>query len=95
MKGSNRARGTLSRRAALSSAVCGLVAVSLACQDAGPFGRDAEVAAVQFLSLSQNLEMGFTTQLAFEIRDADGDLIDPEDVATAASHARSVSPPLQ
>ena len=33
-----------------------------------------------FLSLNQNLEMGYTIQLQFEIRDADGELIDPNEV---------------
>ncbi len=80
MKSSNDPIRTPSRREALSFALCGLLAVSVACEEDGPFGRDDEVATVAFTSLDQNLEMGFTTHLEFEIRDADGDPIDPDDV---------------
>lgn len=79
MKSSTKAHGTSPGREALL-ALCGLLTVSVACDNDGPFGRDDEVATVVFLSLNQNLEMGFTTQLQFEIRDVDGDPIDPGDV---------------
>ena len=80
MRSSLKALATPSRREAFSLALCGLLTVSVACENEGPFGRDDEVAGVVFLSLNQNLEMGFTTQLQFEIQDADGDRIDPDDL---------------
>lgn len=64
----------------LAIALSAMIAVSTACGDDGPFGRDDDVATVEFTSAPQTVEIGSTAQLAFEIRDADGDLIDPDDV---------------
>lgn len=64
----------------LAIALSALIAVSAGCGDDGPFGRDNDVATVEFTSAPQTVEIGSTAQLAFEIRDADGDLIDPGDV---------------
>ena len=78
--------GTLSRRdgvrGAYSIALCCLFAVSVACEDDdGPTGIDDEVATVELTTTGPiNLEVGSTSQLSFEIRDVDGNLIDPDDV---------------
>jgi uncharacterized protein YjdB len=80
MKSFDRALGASSRRGVLSFALCGLLAALVACEDDGPFGRDDEVDTVEFTSPAPTVEIGSTAQLAFEIRDADGDLIDPNDV---------------
>jgi uncharacterized protein YjdB len=59
-----------------------LISASVACEDDdGPFGRDDDVATVEITTAAPTLEAGTAAvQLAFEIRDADGDLIDPDDV---------------
>ncbi|HET6638224.1 MAG TPA: Ig-like domain-containing protein [Gemmatimonadota bacterium] len=78
--------GALRRRASIGDAytiaLSGLLAVSAACEDDdGPTGIDDEVATVELTTPGPvEIEIGSTSQLAFEIRDADGNLIDPDDV---------------
>ena len=66
----------------LALTVCSVIGVSVACgDDDGPFGRDDEVAIVEFTTAPLTLELGSAAvQLTFEIRDDNGDLIDPDDV---------------
>jgi uncharacterized protein YjdB len=68
-------------RGAFPIALCGLLAVSAACEDDDdPMGPDDDVASVQFATDTQTIEVGSTHQLTFEIRDDAGNLIDPDDV---------------
>lgn len=66
----------------LALTLCSVMAVSAACgDDDGPFGRDDEVAIIEFTTAPLTLELGSAAvQLTFEIRDDNGDLIDPDDV---------------
>jgi uncharacterized protein YjdB len=73
-------------RGAFPIALCGLLAVSAACEDDDdPMGPDDNVATVEFTSGPQEIEIGSTGQLTFEIRDAGGALIDPDDVTVTFS----------
>jgi uncharacterized protein YjdB len=66
--------------------VCALVAISAACEDDDdPMGPGDNVATVEFTSGPQEIEIGSTGQLTFEIRDAGGALIDPDDVTVTFS----------
>jgi uncharacterized protein YjdB len=69
-------------RGAIPLAACSLLAVAAACEDDdGPTGLDDDVETVEFTTTGPiALEIGSTSQLAFEIRDAGGDPIDPDDV---------------
>jgi uncharacterized protein YjdB len=74
-------RGSFRIRALIALFMLGLVTATVACEDdGGPLGRDDDVATVEITTAPQTLEIGTTSQLAFEIRDADGNLIDPDDV---------------
>lgn len=74
-------RGRIAR-GAIPLAACSLLAAAAACEDDdGPTGLDDDVETVEFTTTGPvDLEIGSTSQLAFEIRDAGGDLIDPDDV---------------
>ncbi|HET7693541.1 MAG TPA: Ig-like domain-containing protein [Gemmatimonadota bacterium] len=74
-------RGRIAR-GAIPLAACSLLATAAACEDDdGPTGLDDDVETVEFTTTGPiDLEIGSTSQLAFEIRDAGGDLIDPDDV---------------
>jgi uncharacterized protein YjdB len=66
--------------------VCALLAISAACgDDDDPMGPGDDVATLEFTSGPQEIEVGSTGQLAFEIRDAAGALIDPDDVTVTFS----------
>jgi uncharacterized protein YjdB len=82
MKTSTRPdRGSSRIRALVASIMLVLMSVAVACEDdEGPLGLDDDVATVEITTAPQTLEIGTTSQLAFEIRDADGDIIDPADV---------------
>jgi len=69
-------------RGAIPLAACSLLAAAAACEDDdGPTGLDDDVETVEFTTTGPiDLEIGSTSQLAFEIRDAGGDPIDPDDV---------------
>ncbi len=71
----------------LALTLCSVMALSAACDDDdGPLGRDDEVATVEFTTAPLTLELGSeAVQLVFEIRDDNGDLIDPGDVTISFS----------
>jgi uncharacterized protein YjdB len=73
--------------------VCALFAISAACgDDDDPMGPGDDVATLEFTSGPQEIEVGSTGQLAFEIRDAAGALIDPDDVTvTFSSSSQAVA----
>jgi uncharacterized protein YjdB len=56
------------------------MAVSAACDDDNPFDPIDLIDTVEITTAPPTLEVGTTQQLAFEIRDADGNLIDPDEV---------------
>lgn len=57
----------------------GLIALAGACEDDNPFSPEG-VTSVEITTAPPVLEAGSSLQLAFEIRDADGGLVEPEDV---------------
>ena len=65
---------------ALAIALGALIAVSAACGDDGPSGPDDDVATVELTADSETIELGSTAQLELDIRDQNGNVIDPEDV---------------
>jgi len=72
-------------RGMVAFAVCALVGISAACDDDDPMGPGDDVATVEFTSEPQEIEIGSTGQLTFEIRDASGALVDPDDVTVTFS----------
>lgn len=73
-------RGRFGVRAVLPITLFGLLTTSAACDDDDLIDLDDDVETVEITTAPPTLEVGTTQQLAFEIRDADGDLIDPDDV---------------
>ena len=68
-------------RGAIPLAACSLLAAAACEDDDGPTGLDDDVETVEFTTAGPiDLEIGSTSQLAFEIRDAGGSVIDPDDV---------------
>lgn len=81
-------------RGAIPLAVCSLLVAAVACEDDdGPTGLDDDVETVEFTTAGPiDLEIGSTSQLAFEIRDAGGNLIDPDDVdVTFTSSSQTIA----
>ncbi len=81
-------------RGAIPLAVCSLLVAAVACEDDdGPTGLDDDVETVEFTTAGPiDLEIGSTSQLAFEIRDAAGNLIDPDDVdVTFTSSSQTIA----
>lgn len=79
---------------AIPLAVCSLLVAAVACEDDdGPTGLDDDVETVEFTTAGPiDLEIGSTSQLAFEIRDAGGNLIDPDDVdVTFTSSSQTIA----
>lgn len=74
-------------RGAISLAVCSLLVAAVACEDDdGPTGPDGdEIASVTFENTSETLDIGTPLQLVFEIRDEDGNVVDPDDVTVTFS----------
>ena len=73
-------RGRFGVRGVLALMLFGLLTTSAACDDDDLIDLDDDVDTVEITTAPQTLEVGTTQQLAFEIRDEDGDLIDPDDV---------------
>ncbi len=81
-------------RGAIPLAACSLLVAAVACEDDdGPTGLDDDVETVEFTTAGPiDLEIGSTSQLAFEIRDAGGNLIDPDDVdVTFTSSSQTIA----
>lgn len=72
-------RGRFGVRAVLALMLFGLLTTA-ACDDDDLIDLDDDVETVEITTAPPTLEVGTTQQLAFEIRDVDGDLIDPDDV---------------
>lgn len=69
-----------------------LMAISTACDDDNPMDVDNIVGSVEFTSQPQEIEIGSTGQLTFEVRDASGTLLDPDDVnVTFSSSSEAVA----
>ena len=71
-----------------------LIALAGACEDSNPLSPEG-VTSVEITTAAPVLEAGSSVQLAFEIRNADGDLIDPEgvtiDFSSSAATVATVS----
>jgi uncharacterized protein YjdB len=89
---STPARGHFGVRGMVALAVSALMAISAACDDDNPMDVDNIVGSVEFTTEPQEIEIGSTGQLTFEIRDASGALLDPDDVnVTFSSSSEAVA----